>query len=61
MKRIIPLVVGLQKQQSSSVLGTRIMHKEQSLTLIIIIISGYLTYQQEVYYFQKKYCYNFQI
>ena len=31
------------------------MHKEQSLTLIIIIIiSGNLTHQQEGYYFQKN-------
>ena len=54
MKGIIPLVVSLQKQQSSSALGTRITHKEQSLTLIIIIIiiSGRssLIHQQEGYY-----------
>ena len=31
-----------------------IIHKEQSLTLIIITISGNLTYQQEGYYFKKK-------
>ena len=53
MKEIIPLVVSLQKSLSSSALGTRIMHKEQSLTLIIIIISGNLTHKQEGYYFQK--------
>ena len=38
---------------SSSALGTRIMHKEQSLTLIIIVMSGNLMHQQEGYYFQK--------
>ena len=30
------------------------MHKEQNVTLIIIIISGNLTHQQEGYYFQKN-------
>ena len=30
------------------------MHKEQSLTLIIIIMSGNLSHQQEGYYFQKN-------
>ena len=30
------------------------MHKEQSLTLIIIIMSGNLSHQQEGYYFKKK-------
>ena len=31
-----------------------IIHKEQSLTLIIITISGNLTHQQEGYYFKNK-------
>ena len=38
---------------TKTALGTRIMHKEQSLTLIIIIISGNLIHQQEGYYFKK--------
>ena len=54
MKGIIPLVVSLQKQLGSSALETRIIHKEQSLTLIIIIISGNLIHQQGGYYFHKK-------
>ena len=54
MKGIIPLVVSVQKQLSSFALGTRIMHKEQSLPLIIIIISVNLIHQHEDYYFQEK-------
>ena len=59
-------MVSLQKQLSSSALGTRITHKEESLTLIIIIsggqesltliiiISGGLIHQQEGNYFQNN-------
>ena len=54
MKGIIPLVVSLQKQLSSSALGTGIMHKEQSLTLIIIIISCNIIHQQEGCYFENN-------
>ena len=45
MEKVTSLVVSLQKQLSSSAFGTSLTHKEQSLALIIIIISGITMHQ----------------
>ena len=53
MKKVIPLVVSLQKQLRPPALGTRFTHKEQILTIKIIVISGNIIHQQEGYYFKE--------